>query len=214
MSVGRELLQALKTTAPANGPCLSIPVGSPVEATLRPVATTAGNLNDNDVRLLTEWRNRFVKSFLTQFEATDARTAKWLTETVGPDPGRVLFMLDDARGKTVGHLGLAFIDWELRAGEADAIVRGASAAPGVMTKALFTLFDWAREQLQLQHLSARVRSDNPALSFFLKFATENRRVPLRRVDEPGMIRWVEDASLAAAETALVYIAFPSQRNPL
>ncbi|MEA2205877.1 MAG: hypothetical protein QOE77_2653 [Blastocatellia bacterium] len=214
MSAGRDLLQALKTTAPANGPCLSIPVGSPVEAILRPVATTPGQLNASDVRLLTEWRNRFVKSFLTQFEATEARTEKWLTETVGPEPGRILFMLDDARGKTVGYLGLAFIDWERGTGEADAIVRGAAVAPGVMTKALFTLFDWAREQLQLQHLNARVRSDNPALSFFLKFAREYQRVPLRRVDEPGLTRWVEDASLAAAETALVYIAFPSQRNPL
>jgi len=214
MPDGLELLKALKANAPANAPCLSIPVGSPVEAVLRPVATSAGRLNPNDVRLLTEWRNRFVKSFLTQFEATETRTERWLTEMVGPDPSRILFMLDDARGQTVGYLGLAFIDWEQYSGEADAVVRGAEVAPGVMAKAMFTLLDWAREQLGLTSLRARVRSDNPALRFFLKIGTEMRRVSLRPVEEPGVILWVEDESLAPSEPALVYIVFPAKRNPL
>ncbi|MCM3871757.1 MAG: GNAT family N-acetyltransferase [Pyrinomonadaceae bacterium] len=214
MPGGLELLKALKSTTTANAPWLSIPVGSPVEAILRPVATSAGRLNANDVRVLTEWRNRFVRSFLTQFEAAETSTETWLTEMVGPDPSRILFMLDDARGQTVGYLGLAFIDWEQYSGEADAIVRGAEVAPGVMAKAMFTLLDWAREQLELTRLSARVRSDNPALPFFLKIGTEVRRVSLRSEEEPGMIRWVEDESLAPSEPALVYIVFPSKRNPL
>ncbi len=204
---GQELIQALKTGSTAGQPCLSIPVGSPVEAVLRPVCTVAGKLNGNDVRLLTEWRNRFVKSFLTEFEATDARTSEWLTGNVGPDPTRVLFMLDDARGQTVAYLGLAFIDWEQRTGEADAIVRGAEVAPGVMAKAMFTLLDWGYKQLELETLGARVRSDNPALRFFLKIGNEDKRVPLRRIDEPGIVRWVEDETLAGSSASLVYLTF-------
>ncbi len=194
-------------------PCLSIPVGpvgSPVEAVLRPVSTVAGKLNSDDVRVLTEWRNRFVKSFLTEFVATEDRTASWLTDVVGPDPTRILFMLDDSRGQTVGYLGLAFIDWEQRSGEADAIVRGAEVAPGVMAKAMFTLLGWGHEQLGLETLGARVRSDNPALRFFLKIGKEDKRVPLRRIDEaglPGMVRWVEDETLASSDASLVYLTF-------
>lgn len=210
MHGGQELLQVLKANAQANPPCLSIPVGLPVEAVLRPVATVAGRLNGDDVRVLTEWRNRFVKSFLTQFEATENRTEKWLTDVVGPDPTRILFMLDDAQGHTVGYLGLAFIEWEQQTGEADAIVRGAEVAPGVMAKALFTLLDWAYQQLGLNSLGARVRSDNPALPFFLKISTETRRVPLRRIEEPGMIRWVEDETLSTSSAALVYVTFDRQ----
>jgi RimJ/RimL family protein N-acetyltransferase len=210
MSAGEELLLALKANSSPGAPCLCIPVGLPVEAVLRPVATAAGRLNANDVRVLTEWRNRFVDSFLTQFEATEARTEKWLTEVVGPDPTRILFMLDDARGQTVGYLGLAFIDWKQLTGEADAIVRGANMAPGTMAKAMFTLLDWAREQLGLKSVGARVRSDNPALRFFLKFATENKRVPLRRIEEPDIIRWVEDETLVDAAASLVYITFRKQ----
>jgi RimJ/RimL family protein N-acetyltransferase len=207
MSGGRELLVTLKANATAKAPCLCIPIGLPVEAVLRPVATSAGSLNANDIRVLTEWRNRFVSSFLTEFQATEARTEQWLTEVVGTDPTRILFMLDDAQGATVGYLGLAFIDWENLTGEADAIVRGADTAPGVMARAMFTLLDWAREQLGLKSVGARVRSDNPALQFFLKFATETKRVPLRKVEEPDMIRWVEDPALVDAPVSLVYITF-------
>jgi RimJ/RimL family protein N-acetyltransferase len=207
MSGGQELLLSLKANATATAPCLCIPVGLPVEAVLRPVATAPGRLNANDVRVLTEWRNRFVNSFLTEFAATEPRTERWLTEVVGPDPTRILFMLDDARGETVGYLGLAFIDWKELTGEADAIVRGAEAAPGVMARAMFTLLAWARGQLGLKSVGARVRSDNPALNFFLKFSTETKRVHLRRIEEPGMVRWVEDETLVNAPASLVYINF-------
>ena len=207
MSGGRELLITLKANATANAPYLCIPVGLPVEAVLRPVATAAGRVDAGDVQVLTDWRNRFVSSFLTEFVATEPRTEQWLTEVVGPDPTRILFMLDDALGATVGYLGLAFIDWDNLTGEADAIVRGADTAPGVMARAMFTLLDWAREQLGLKSVGARVRSDNPALRFFLKFATETKRVPLRAVQEPDMIRWIEDETLVDAPISLVYITF-------
>jgi RimJ/RimL family protein N-acetyltransferase len=211
MSGGRELLVTLKANATAKAPCLCIPVGLPVEAVLRPVATAAGRVDAYDVHVLTEWRNRFVSSFLTEFVATETRTEQWLTEVVGPDSTRILFMLDDTLGATVGYLGLAFIDWENLTGEADAIVRGADTAPGVMARAMFTLLDWAREQLGLKSVGARVRSDNSALQFFLKFAVETKRVPLRKVEEPDMIRWVEDATLGEtlgeAPVSLVYITF-------
>lgn len=201
------MIQAVKARATAAQPCLSLPVGSPVEALLRPVSTAPGKLNENDVRVLTEWRNRFVKSFLTEFEATEARTATWLTDVIGPDPTRILFMLDDAHGQTVGYLGLGFIDWEQGVGEADAIVRGAEVAPGVMAKALFTLLGWGYEQLGLETIGARVRSDNPSLRFFLKIGRELKRVPLRRIDEPAMVRWVEDETLVTSPASLVYLIF-------
>jgi RimJ/RimL family protein N-acetyltransferase len=205
MSRSQELLQALKTGLQAT---FSIPVGDPLGAFLRPVITVPGKVNRDDVRVLTEWRNRFVRSFLTEFEATEARTEAWLTEIVGPDPTRILFMLDDLDGRTIGYLGLAFIDWEERTAEADAIVRGVDHLPGVMTKALLALLRWAHRELGLTRgLNVRVRSDNPAVHFYLKLGTETRRVPLREIDEPGMKRWVEDESLATSSTELVYIKF-------
>ncbi len=203
----RDLFQSLKENSTRNRPCLSIPVAYPVEAFMRPVSTVPGNLNDHDVRVLTHWRNRFVQSFLTEFEATEARTAAWLTETIGPDPTRIMFMLDDLHSQTIAYLGIGFIDWEKREGEADAAVRGVEAAPGIMRKAFLTQLAWAYEQLGLTVIRGRVRSDNPALRFFLKLATETKRVPLRRIEEPGMIRWVEDETLVTAPISLVHLTF-------
>lgn len=156
--------------------------------------------------MLTEWRNRFVQAFLTEFEATESRTARWLAEVVGPREGKILFMVDDLNGRTFGYMGLDYIDWEQAYGEADAIVRGAEAAPGTMKRALQTLLSWARGQLGLRELGVRVRSDNTALEFYRKVGFhEMRRVPLRRLEEPQMIRWVEDASLESSKVHLVHM---------
>ena len=130
---GRRLLMSLKAAAGLPGPQAQIPVGSPPIALLRPVPTREALLNPEDVRLLTAWRNRYVTAFLTEFTATEDRTAKWLTDVVGPAEGKILFMLDEPDGSTFGYMGLDFIDWDKRTGEADAIVRGnPTPVPGSM----------------------------------------------------------------------------------
>lgn len=204
--LGRQLLSVLEATAGMPGPPIVISVGTPVEAFLRPVATRKELLNPQDVHVLTEWRNRFVKSFLTEFEATESRTARWLTEVVGPSERKILFMVDDLNGRTFGYMGLDYIDWQQGYGEADAVVRGAEAPPGTMKRALRTLLRWAQGQLGLREIGVRVRSDNTALEFYRKVGFyEVRRVPLRRVEEADMVRWVEDPSLESSVLYLVHM---------
>jgi RimJ/RimL family protein N-acetyltransferase len=201
----RVLLTTMKASASP-----SLPVGDPPEAVLRPVDTRRPS--PGDVLVLTEWRNRFVASFLTEFDATEERTARWLTEAVGPDDTRVLFMVDDCRdGRTIGYMGLAFIDWEGGYGEADAVVRGREAPRGLMSKAMDAMLRWGREQLGLATLGVRVRSDNPAIDFYRKFGfLEVKRVPLRREDADDMVKWVEDEALSGGEPSLVHMALPDE----
>jgi hypothetical protein len=117
-------------------------------------------------------------------------------------------MVDDLNARTFGYMGLDFINWETGYGEADAIVRGEEAPPGTMKIALQTLLSWALGQLGLRSLGVRVRSDNTALEFYRKVGfSEERRVPLRRVDDFDMIRWVEDYSLNPADLSLVYMLY-------
>jgi RimJ/RimL family protein N-acetyltransferase len=209
MRAGQTLLRSLKAQVPPRGTQLCIPVGEPTQAWLRPVATTRDALSQDDARVLTLWRNRFVGSFQHEFEATDARTADWLTESVGPDDSRILFMLDDAQGRAFGYMGLAFIDWTRGSVEADAIVRGETAPHGLMSRALHTLLAWARIQLGLPEAGVRVRSDNPALEFYRKMGfVETSQVPLRRTVEPDGVKWVEDLSLpAGTEPSLVHMRY-------
>lgn len=207
--LGRHLLRVVKETAGTPGPDLCIPVGTPTRALLRPVATRKELVNAGDVRMLTEWRNRFARSFLTEFNATEQRTRSWLVETVGPSDRKILFMVDDLSECTYGHMGLAFIDWEKASGEVDAVVRGREAPSGLMKLALREMILYAHYKLLLSHVVVRVLSDNTAVDFYRRVGfIEEKRVPLRRVEEEGLIRWVEDGSLEAAERSIVHMSFP------
>ena len=209
---GKALLRYYKESAGQPGVSLGLTIGKPYIGFLRPVSTRPAFVNNADVELLTAWRNRFVGSFLTEFTATPAQTAKWLVNQVGPDDTRILFMVDDPFGRTFGYMGIAFIDWELKYVEADAVVRGDQAPGGTMSAALKTLLLWAVTHLGLKHVHVRVRSDNPALGFYRKFGFEDvKRVPLKRMEENGRVAWVEDQSMPGSPVTLVYMKLDSQK---
>lgn len=208
MKPGQRLLRALKDSTLAGKPALVLPVGTPVRALLRPIATVAGATDPTDVRLLSEWRNRHVASFLTEFVSHDERTAGWLSGPVHDNGGKILFMLDDLNGERLGHLGLGFIDWDAGYGEADAIVSGGTSPPGLMKLALQTLLAWAQDQLGLTELAVRVRSDNPAVAFYEKVGfREFQRVPLAVNRGAEFTEWTEDPSLTTSVASLVYMRY-------
>jgi RimJ/RimL family protein N-acetyltransferase len=203
---GRRLFAAVKATAGVKGGTLVLPVGNPLLATLRPISTLKGSFDETDVQLLTEWRNMHVKSFLTEFVATESQTSRWLTEAVHANDGKLLFMVDLPNGDRVGHVGLGFIDWEQRYGEADAIVSGGKSPPGLMKASLLALMRWARDVLGLETLAVRVRSDNPAVEFYRKVGfRETKRVPIVATPVSGGVNWAEDSSAIDATAALVYM---------
>lgn len=205
-SLGRSLLVSLKLAADSCGPSLSLPVGKPVCALLRPVVTRRELQSEEDVRYLTEWRNRHIKSFLHEFVATVPRTRNWLAETVGPSDTKILFMVDLPDGTTIGYMGLAFIDWNKGYGEVDAVVRGREAPRGLMSEALRTLTEWASQRLGLEDIGVRVRSDNTALEFYKKFGfVEVKRIPLRPVQSDDGIIWTEDPAPPPGEPSLVHM---------
>lgn len=187
---------------------LVIPVGKPVEALLRPIATDPAKIRSEDVRLLSEWRNRFVKSFLTEFHAHDERTKSWLTHTVANDQEKLLFMIDSLNGVPIGHLGIGFINWETGYIEADAIVRGGVARKGLMKEALRLLLCWAETSLGLHDAWVRVRSDNPAILFYEKVGfVEKKRVPLTKANNGDTLIWSEDFNAGEDAPALVYMKY-------
>ena len=191
MSVGShvELLRSLKESA-GRKPELCLTVGTPVESRLRCVATAPDRLDEEDVRCLTEWRNQHVGSFLTEFEATLDRTRNWLVEHVRAHDGKILFMVEDAGGRTIGYMGISFIDWQARTAEADSVVRGLEAPRGLMGRALLHLLAWARAQLLIEEFHVRVRSDNPAVGFYEKIGfVEFRREPHVREVSGEEIHW-------------------------
>lgn len=210
LSAGRECLALLKATAAPGRTSLVLPIGKPVVAYLRTIPTAPDRLDPLDIALLSEWRNRFVKAFLTEFVAHPARTAAWLSGPVHENDGKILFMVESLDGVPFAHIGLAFIDWTTGYGEADAIVRGADALPGLMKLALQTTLKWARDQLGLTTLGVRVRSDNAALDFYRKVGfKETKRVPLALETHAGTVTWSENPAIANPQASLVYMLYPA-----
>lgn len=206
LNAGQQLFAAIKQTARAGQPGLVLPVGTPCVAVVRPIATVSGYTDPVDVQLLTDWRNRHVKSFLTAFISTPLRTTGWLTGAVHANPGKMLFMVETLNGERVGHVGLGFIDWQAGYGEADAIVSGGNSPPGLMKASLLVLMRWARDALGLRTLAVRVRSDNPAVDFYRKVGfCEYQRVPIVATVVPGGVDWVEDPHAVDANASLVYM---------
>jgi RimJ/RimL family protein N-acetyltransferase len=203
---GQQLLAALKSTAKYGHASLALPVGQPVKALIRPIATVAGHLDPEDVRLLTEWRNRHVKSFLTEFVANDERTSQWLMTSVHANPSKMLFMVESLTGERFGHIGLGFIDWAAGYGEADAIVSGGRSPKGLMKESLQALLRWARDVLGLGKLAVRVRSDNSAVDFYRKVGfVEYQRVPLVAEKTADGINWYESPQAKDHVASLVYM---------
>lgn len=198
---GRQLVAALKSGELARPLAIA---GFPGYS-LRAVVTRPDAIRAGDVRCLTEWRNLHVRAFLTEFVATEPRTARWLGSVLDRDPGHILFMVDDPLGDTLGYMGVGFIDWESSYGEADAIVRGGRHVPGLMMSGLRSLLRWSRDDLGLTTIGVRVLSDNPALGFYKRLGfVETTRVPLRRTVRGDDVAWVEDAAEAPASRELVH----------
>lgn len=205
-TIGQQLFASIKATARAGQAGLVLPVGIPLRATVRPVATIPGHTDAQDIQLLTEWRNRHVKNFLTEFVSTPERTQSWLGNGVHANPGKMLWMVETPDGERVGHIGLGFIDWSCAYGEADAIVSGGNSPPGLMKASLLVLMRWAQEALGLETLAVRVRSDNPAVEFYRKVGfVEYQRIPIVASSVPGGIHWAEDPEALNAPASLVYM---------
>jgi RimJ/RimL family protein N-acetyltransferase len=210
---GRHLLQYLKASDSSSGSVMRLPIHEFNDYSLRPIPTKHQHQDIEDVRCLTIWRNKYPRSFLTEFLATEQRTARWLAEVVHKDDNRILFMIENAKRERVGYMGIAYIDWDSFYGEPDAIVSNGATPKGLMNTALRALLEWARRDLNLKNIVVRVLSDNPALLFYKGLGfEETHRIPLKQVASNDLISWVEDATLSISQRYLVYHSWGKNEN--
>ena len=175
---------------------------------LSPPKIDAGQTDPDEVRCLTQWRNRYVDHFLTEFTATQARTANWLTGHVARDDTRLLFLLRDEKGAVSAYLGIAFINWQEKKAEADAVVKGVELPKGTMRAALQALLRWAGESLGIRHFGVRVLEDNPAVEFYHRCGfVEQRREPLVVETTADGRRWRSAAPGEQAQRRLVHMDY-------
>ncbi len=159
----------------------SIPVGDS-EGFLVPVC----ELHSADkglIATLAQWREENTFAFPSQFPVTTAGTALWLRSKLLDVEDRILFLVVDRHGNRIGHLGLANAVNDQAAAEIDNVIRGVkSAQPGIMTKAMKALLNWAQENMAPRLIFLRVFSDNDnAIGFYHKLGfKDDRLLPLRQ----------------------------------
>ncbi|MGC0154249.1 bifunctional GNAT family N-acetyltransferase/PLP-dependent aspartate aminotransferase family protein [Chromobacterium vaccinii] len=119
---------------------------------------------------LTEWRNRNMAVYPTQFTATGDGTRDWMETQLLNVDDRMLFLVVTAAGETVGHIGFNRCRNSDMLFEIDNMVRGvADVEPGLFSRALATLIKWARTTINVNGFFLRVIDDNPhAIAFYRK----------------------------------------------
>ncbi len=171
---------------------------------LRPLQASKTQISARDVALLTQWRNKYRPYFLTDFRATEEQTTLWLTSIAGPDPSRILFMVEANDGEPFGHVGLCNVNE--RYGELDNVVRGGVGPKGSMSAAAAAVCGWARSILGLEQLWVRVMADNPAVTFYENLGFRRvRDVPLEYQAGGEAGRWIEVGNATVTNRYLRYM---------
>jgi len=148
------------------------------------------DVTDEIVELLVKWRNKSMKYFKTQFNASPDTTKQWLQNNIAQN-NRVLFLIF-IEGKPVGHYGLSNILED--SAELDNAIRGErDGAPDLFIEIEKYLIKFCFEQLKLRSLSAKVFSNNfLALAMHQKFGFEVAATyPLRLVETEGKKEFIE-----------------------
>ena len=178
--------------------------------------TCALHLGDDDlIATLTNWRNADVAAYPSQFTATPASTRAWLRDRVLGAPERMLFLVVNKVGRVVGHLGFAnalSADCSL---EMDNIVRGVkTGAPGIMTRAMVTLLDWAEEKLGPREIYLRVFEDNThAVAFYEKLGfARDRLLPLSKHLDGSNVHYQPTVRGAKPDTHFVRMVYRPRRR--
>lgn len=140
---------------------LSIPILSTEGVTLGSLECLDWSLckDDRIIADLTDWRQRYMHCFLTQFTATPERTRAWLTQRILPATDRILFLIRDTNGEYIGNIGLC--DITNTSAEIDNVLRGKSShTKNLMYYALKSLMNFALETKTINDICLHVFSNN------------------------------------------------------
>lgn len=144
------------------------------------------------IEQMTEWRNTWVESFFTQFQATPGRTDKWFREKIEPSPHHLFFVLRSPAGSAIGHLCVRY-DPARKAFELENILRGRTEVRGVMTHAMRAVCGWLSSEFPGETIFLRVFADNSsAVRLYERCGfTEVKRWPVFWLESGGEGSWSE-----------------------
>ncbi|WP_417911584.1 GNAT family N-acetyltransferase [Candidatus Electronema sp. TJ] len=115
--------------------------------------------NNFIIAALTTWRQRYMKYFMTQFQATHDRTRKWIEDIVIPSHNRILFLICLLDGEAIGNFGACNLS--KKSGELDNLIRGKKGGdPQLIYFTEIALLNWMFDYLDYDIVKLRVFSNN------------------------------------------------------
>ncbi|CAK8723019.1 hypothetical protein GMJAKD_12245 [Candidatus Electrothrix aarhusensis] len=150
--------------------------------------------NPSVISELTAWRKRYMLYFMTQFEATFARTKTWIDNVVIPSSNRIFFLLRLPDGEAVGNLGICNLKYQT--GELDNVIRGKKCGdPQLIYFAVIALFNWGFYYLDYEEFTLHVFSNNnAAIRLYLSLGfTVLQSIPLVRQTSDELVEYIQNA---------------------
>lgn len=160
---------------------------------------------------LARWRVASAHAFASEARVTAEGTARWMRIGLLDAEDRMLWLVTGRHGRALGHMGFANAVNPRRELELDNVVRGVhSVEPGIMGRALEALTRWADETLRPATMSLRVLADNERARLFYRRLgwRDERRIPLRRKVEHGLVYYDEADDGAPPDRELVRMLAP------
>jgi hypothetical protein len=117
-------------------------------------------LDDTEkIELISYWRQRNMRMYLTQFKSTFDRSLDYLENLSIAQEGRIFFLIYDISNRLVGHIGIADVDGS--SGELDNLMRGVEGGdPRLIYFSEITLLDWCFKNLGINQSDVRILSYN------------------------------------------------------
>ncbi len=119
-----------------------------------------GMIDDKEaIAALTRWRQHYMRYFLTQFEATELRTRKWIQNVVLPSRDRILFTIELPAGEIIGNFGICNMTG--CKGELDNLIRGKKGGDkDLIFFSEICLLSWMYSKLNYKSANLHVFSNN------------------------------------------------------
>jgi RimJ/RimL family protein N-acetyltransferase len=150
--------------------------------------------NKKIIKKLKNWRNENQIAFPKVFNATENGTLVWLEKAVLKREDRLLFLIDDIYGKTIGHIGVSSFNYEEKTCEIDNIIRGdISSQSKVMEHAVSGLLSWIFEMINPKYIKLRVFNDNTkAIALYYKLGFKLGALhPLEKKIKESETEWID-----------------------
>ncbi len=117
------------------------------------------NVSDENIRLISIWREQNSEVFLTKFNVTQRGTREWL-QNIWFDPKRILLMII-FDGEKIGHIGIHRYDEKNEKAEIDSVLRGVRTPKiKIMENVFQIMFNLMFKCMKLKKIQLKVFHDN------------------------------------------------------